>query len=107
MTIKTRRWLIALPWLSLPLLLASYLLLWDKLPAALAVQFDTSGNPTNSMGKGTALAVETALLLFVLVKYSLRLWGGDRNKSGLEFVVYYVAVALMTAVFQLILRFNA
>jgi hypothetical protein len=102
----TRRYLIALPWLALPLLLGSYLLLWDKLPAVLAVQFDSNGNPTNTMRKGLALALECALLLFVLLKYSLRLWDGERHQSRLELVVDYIAVLLMSGVFQIILRFN-
>ena len=105
MTPATRRYLIALPWLSLPLLAGSYLLLWDKLPAMLAIQFDSSGNLTNTMRKELVLALEAGVLLFVLVKYSLRLWDGGRNKP-IEFVAYYVAVALMTIVFQIILRFN-
>ena len=106
MMTPTRRYLIALPWLALPLLLGSYLLLWDKLPAVLAVQFDISGNPANTMSKGLALIIETALLLFVLLKYSLRLWDGERRQSRHELIVYYLAVVLMSGVFQIILRFN-
>jgi hypothetical protein len=106
MTTKTRRFLIAAPWLSLPLLLGSFYLLWDRLPAALAVQFDTSGNPTNSMRKGVALALDAAILLLILLKYSLRLRGGERPVSAYAFIIYYVVVAFVTAVFLLILRAN-
>ena len=106
MTTKTRQFLIALPWISLPLLLGSYYLLWDKLPDVLAVQFDSSGNPTNTMRKGVILTFEAAILLFVLLKYSWRLWNQERPSSTAEFIIYYVAVIFVTVVFLVILRFN-
>lgn len=76
------------------------------MPEVLAVQFDSAGNPTNSMRKWVILAIETAVLLFVLLKYSLRLWETERERPTSDIIIYYVAVILMTVVFQIILRFN-
>jgi hypothetical protein len=45
---KNRRNLILLLWLALPLLVGCYAALCPRLPAEIAVQFDTSGAVTNS-----------------------------------------------------------
>ena len=103
---KVRRFLIAAPWLSLPLVLGSFYVLWDRLPARMAVQFDASGHTTNSMTRWAALALDVAVLLLILVKYSLRLRGDGGHGPAALFVVYYVAVTFVTAVFLYVLRAN-
>jgi len=106
MKTSTARLLTFLPWLSLPLVAAVYLLLWDRIPERIAVQFDTSGAVTNSMTRGQSLAFELAVLLFVLVTSTLKLRrrGGGEQLSGL--VTLNAAVLFVTLVFLGLLKYN-
>ena len=104
MTGKTRHILLLLPWLALPLLVGCYLLLWSRLPAELAVQFDMSGAPTNSLGRTTSLLLDSAILLFVLGRFTFKLWDSHDGRAGL--LTYYAATIFITVVFLAILKFN-
>ena len=103
---STARLLRFLPWLSLPLVAVVYLLLWDRIPERLAVQFDTSGAVSNWMTRGQALAFDLAVLLFILVTSALKLrrQGKDEQLSGL--VILNVAVLFVTLLFFGLLRYN-
>jgi uncharacterized membrane protein len=103
---KSWRILILLPWLALPLLLGCYAALWSRLPAELAVQFDLSGAVTNSLSRMTTLLLNTAILLFVLGQFTLRLWNANGRDRRALAVTYYVAVIFVTVVFLVILKFN-
>jgi uncharacterized membrane protein len=103
---KHRRIVILLPWLALPLMLGCYAVLWARLPAELAVQFDSSGAVTNSLGRTSSLLLDAAILLFVLGCYTLKLWDADKDDTRAVAVTYYVAVIFITAVFLAILTFN-
>ncbi|HLL13943.1 MAG TPA: hypothetical protein VK388_02585 [Pyrinomonadaceae bacterium] len=103
---KNRRILILLPWLALPLMLGCYALLWSRLPAELAIQFDSSGAVTNSLGRTPSLLLDSAILLFVLGQFTFRLWGTQGRDVRAVVVAYYVAVVFITTVFLLILKFN-
>lgn len=107
MTDGIRRVVICLPWLSAPLVAALYLAAWDRLPARLAVHFDSSGAADGWMSRATMLAVSLGILLFVLAQYTWRLWreaGPNAKRSA--YVAYYAAVGIVTAVFLAILKFN-
>jgi hypothetical protein len=106
MSTKTARLLRLLPWLSIPLLAAAYLLLWDRIPERLAVQFDTSGAVSNSMTRGQSLAFDLAVLLFILVTgtFKLRRQSQDAQHSGL--LILNVAVLFVTLVFLGLLKYN-
>lgn len=106
MTGKKQRIIILLPWLALPLLFGCYAVLWMRLPAELAVQFDSSGAVTNSLGRTASLLLDTAILLFVLGQFTLRLWGGNGRDGRAGVVTYYVAVIFIMTVFLAILKFN-
>ena len=106
MKTSTARLLTFLPWLSLPLVAAVHLLLWDRIPERLAVQFDTDGAVSNWMTRGQSLAFDLAVLLFVLVTstWKLRRRGRDEQLSGL--VMLNAAVAFVTLVFFGLLKYN-
>jgi hypothetical protein len=106
MKTSTARLLTFLPWLSLPLVAAVHLLLWDRIPERLAVQFDASGAASNWMTRGQSLAFDLAVLLFVLVTSTWRLrWRGrDEQLSGL--VMLNAAVVFVTLVFFGLLKYN-
>jgi hypothetical protein len=103
---STARLLTYLPWLSLPLVAAVHLLLWDRIPERLAVQFDTSGAVTNWMTRGQALGFDLAVLLFILVTSTLkfRRRGRDEQLSGL--VILNATVACVTLLFLGLLKYN-
>jgi len=103
---STARLLTFLPWLSLPLVAVVHLLLWDRIPERLAVQFDTSGAVSNWMTRGQALGFDLAVLLFILVTSTLKLrrQGNDEQLSGL--VILNVAVLFVTLLFFGLLRYN-
>lgn len=107
MTEKTGRILILLPWLALPLIVGCYAVLWSRLPAELAVQFDwSSGAVANTLGRTQSLLLDAAVLLFVLGQFTFRLWGTSGRDMRAVFVTYYVAVIFITAVFLGILKYN-
>jgi len=103
---STARLLTFLPWLSLPLVAAVHLLLWDRIPERLAVQFGTSGAVSNWMTRGQSLGFDLAVLLFILVTSALkfRRQGGDEQLSGL--VILNAAVAFVTLLFFGLLKYN-
>src|SRR5262245_16035795 len=73
MTTKKQRALTYLPWLSLPLVLISNLVLWNRLPAKLAVHFDLSGAPNGWMSKGRSLEFSLVALMLLLSYSTMRL----------------------------------
>lgn len=103
---KTRRLLLILPWLSLPLVAVAHLLLWDRIPERLAVHFDAAGNADGWMTRGQSLAFDLAVLLFVLVTSNLKMRRqapGERNTS---LAVLFIAVTFVTLVFLGLLKYN-
>jgi hypothetical protein len=103
---KHRRIIILLPWLALPLIAGSYAALWPRLPAELAVQFDSSGAATNSLSRTYSLLLDSAILLFVLGRFTFKLWDADRRDTRAVVATYYLAVVFVTSVFLAILKFN-
>ncbi|HEX8457361.1 MAG TPA: hypothetical protein VF656_08700 [Pyrinomonadaceae bacterium] len=105
---KKRRILILVPWLALLLVVLCYVILWSRLPAELAVKFDWSGAPGDTLNKTTSLLLDCAVLFFVLGRFTLKLWDrpdSDRDTRAL-FITYYLAVLFITTVFLVILKFN-
>src|SRR5829696_6624402 len=103
---STARLLTFLPWLSLPLVAAVHLLLWDRMPERLAVQFDTSGAVTNSMTRGQSLGFDLAVLLFILVTSTFKLRGRGRNEQLSGLVILNAAVLFVTLLFFGLIRYN-
>lgn len=103
---STARLLTFLPWLSLPLLAAVHLLLWERIPERLAVQFDSAGAVTNWMTRGQSLAFDLAVLLLILVTstFKLRRRSLDEQLSGL--VMLNAAVVFITLLFCGLLKYN-
>ncbi|MGE0132636.1 MAG: DUF1648 domain-containing protein [Blastocatellales bacterium] len=73
MTAKTRHALTYLPWLSLPFVLISYLILWNRLPGKLAVHFDSSGAANGWMSRSESLAFSLASLLIILLVSTMKI----------------------------------
>jgi hypothetical protein len=106
MSEKNWRILILLPWLALPLLVGCYAASWSRLPAEIAVQFSLSGKVTNSFGRTQTLLLNSAILLFVLARFTLKLWGAGKRGTRALMLTYYVAVVFITTIFLFILKFN-
>lgn len=106
MKTSTERLLTLLPWLSLPLVAAVHLLLWERTPERLAVQFDGSGNVTNSMTRGQSLAFELCVILFILVTSALKLRGRDEDERRSGLLILNATVLFVLLVFFGLLRYN-
>jgi hypothetical protein len=106
MSTKTPRLLTLLPWLSLPIVAAVHLLLWDRIPERLAVHFDLSGTPTGWMTRGQSLAFDLAILLFILVMSTLKLRRQGRGEQHSALLIRNAAVLLVTLIFLGLLKYN-
>ncbi|MFL6334438.1 MAG: hypothetical protein ACJ754_14075 [Pyrinomonadaceae bacterium] len=106
MRTTTTRLLTLLPWLSLPLVAAAHLLLWERIPARLAVQFDASGAVSNWMTRGQSLAFDLTVLLFILVLGTLKLRGRGRDERHAGLLLLNVAVWFVMLVFLGLLKYN-
>ena len=106
MKTKTPKLLLLLPWLSLPLVTAVYLLLWDRIPERLVTHFDPAGNPNGSMTRGQSLAFDLAVLLVVLVAANLKFRGQEPRERNTNLVILLLAVTFATLVFLGILKYN-
>ena len=100
------RLLTFLPWLSLPLVAAAHLLLWERIPERLAVQFDASGAVSNWMTRGQSLAFHLAVLLFMLVTSTLKLRGRGRDERHTGLLILNAAVLFVTLVSFGLLKYN-
>lgn len=106
MTGKHRRILILLPWLALPLLVGSYAAFWSRLPAELSLQFDSSGAATNSLSRTQSLLFDSGILLFILGRFTFKLWDADTRDTRAVVATYYLAVIFITTIFLAIIKFN-
>jgi len=105
MNLNRFRNLVLVPWLSLPIILASYLLLWSRIPSEIAVHFTPSGNPVTFMSRGQSLLFDLITSLIVLSICSRKLWKHNINPERI-LVRYYFAIAAMTIIFLGILLYN-
>jgi uncharacterized membrane protein len=105
MSVNRLRNLILIPWLSLPIMLASYVLLWNRMPSEIAVHFASSGKPDTLMSREQSLLFDLITLLIVLSICSWKLWGRGRHPER-ALVGYYFAIVAMTIIFLGILLFN-
>ena len=106
MSEKTARLLVLAPWLSLPLVASAYLLLWDRVPARLAVHFDASGEPNGWMGRRESLAFDLAILLFILATYTWKLYRRGLSRAPGQLALFNASVVFATAVFLGLLKYN-
>ena len=106
MNVNNLRNLILIPWLSFPVVLASYLLLWSRLPSQIAVHFTSSGNPVTLMSREQSLLFDLITLLLVLSISSWQLWRRKDNKFQRGLVRYYFAIVTITIISLGILLFN-
>lgn len=105
MSNRTGRWLMLLPWLSLPVLLSAYVTLWDRVPPTLAVHFDAGGTPNGWMSRRASVAFDAAILLLILVAYTLKLKGRG-PAAATQLVLFNVVILFVTCVFLGILKYN-
>lgn len=105
MRINHSRNLILIPWLSLPIMLASYLLFWTRMPSEIAVHFTSSGKPDGLMSRGQSLLFDLVTLLIVLSICSWKL-RHRANHPERSLVRYYFAIVAMTIIFLGILVYN-
>lgn len=105
---SVKRWctMLWLPWASLPLLLCAYALVWERLPVQLVVQVSTSGEATNIMSKRASLALDAAILLFILGSFTFKLSRSEGERAAATALPYYFAVLVVLAVFLWTLWFN-
>lgn len=105
MNFKNARNLIFIPWLSLPIIVGSYALLWDRLPREVGVHFTLSGDAVTSVTRVQSLSFSLLTLLIVLSIFSWRML--KRNDHSARVLVrYYSAIAALTIIFLAILLYN-
>jgi len=97
MGVNRSRNLILIPWLSLPIMLASYLLLWNIMPSEIAVHFTSSGKPDSLMSRGQSLLFDLVTLLIVLSICSWKLWRRDKHPERI-LMLYYFGIVTMTII---------
>jgi hypothetical protein len=97
--------LILIPWLSVPIVLAGYLLLWNRIPSQLAVHFTPSGTPVTLMSRSQSLLFDLITLLLVLTISS---WILLKRTIYLERILvrYYFGIGAMTFIFLAVLLYN-
>ena len=97
--------LILIPWLSVPIVLASYLLLWNRIPSQIAVHFTASGDPVSLMSRTQSLLFDLITLLLVLTIGSRILL---KRTFNLERILmrYYLGIVAMTMIFLAVLLYN-
>jgi uncharacterized membrane protein len=95
-----------LPWLSLPLVTAVYLLLWDRIPERLAVHFGPDGTPNGWMTRGQSLAFDLAILLFILVTSAFKLRRQSQTERHSGLLILNAAVLFVTLVCLGLLKYN-
>ncbi|HEX7313950.1 MAG TPA: hypothetical protein VF297_08505 [Pyrinomonadaceae bacterium] len=100
------RLLLLLPWLSPPVLAGAYLLLWDRIPERIAVQFDSSGAVTNSMTRGQSLAFSLAVLVFIIVMSTFRLRRRERDEQTSGLLILNASVFFVMLIFFGLLKYN-
>jgi uncharacterized membrane protein len=109
MTTKNWRALTYLPWISLPLVLISNLILWNRLPANLVVHFDLSGAPNGWISKGRSLAFSLAALLVFLSVSTIKLIY-KRSQNGemraKDLIRHCVSVGILTTIMIGVLIYN-
>ena len=105
MNFNNFRKLALIPWLSIPTVLVSYVLLWNRIPPEVVVQFTYSGNPVSSFTREQSLLFNLVSLLVVLSICTWRIRSRSDNSKRL-IVRYYFAIATMTIIFLGILFHN-
>lgn len=105
MNVRDVRNLALIPWLSLPITLASYLLLWHRIPPQIGVHFTFSGIPVTAVSREHSLLFNLITLLLVLSVCSWRIWNGHVNLKKI-LVRYYFAIVTLTIIFLGILLYN-
>jgi uncharacterized membrane protein len=97
--------LILIPWLSLPITLASYLLLWTHLPSEIAVHFSFSGGPVTSMSRSQSLLFDLITLLLILTVGSLM--PSKRKTNRVRVLVgFYFGISAVTIISLSLLLYN-
>lgn len=102
----TARLLTFLPWLSVPLVAAVHLWLWERIPERLAVHFGLDGTPNGWMTRGQSLAFDLAVLLFILVAGTLKTRRQGPRERAAGLVLLSVTVAFVTLLFLGVLKYN-
>ena len=102
---KRLRNLILIPWLSVPIILASYLLLWNRIPSEIAVHFTASGGSDTLMSRTQSLLFDLITLLLVLTIGSWILLKRNLNPER-NLVGYYFAIVAMTIIDFAVLLYN-
>jgi hypothetical protein len=102
---KRLRNLILIPWLSVPIILASYLLLWNRIPSEIAVHFSLSGDRVTLMSRTQSLLFDLITLLLLLTIGSLILLKRNINPERI-LVRYYFAIVAMTIISLAVLLYN-
>ena len=105
MSVNRFRNLILIPWLSLPIMLASYLLLWNRMPSEIVVHFTSSGNAVTLMSRRQSLLFDLVTLLIVLSICSWKLWRRGRQPER-NLLGYYFGIVVMMIIFLGIMFYN-
>jgi hypothetical protein len=106
MNAKVSRKLMFAPWLSLPVVLFSYLAAWWRLPAAIAIHFTFSGRPVTFISRTGFLLFTVLTLLLVLLVCTWRLSKQTSVNPARWLLRYYFTVIVMVLIYFGILIYN-
>jgi hypothetical protein len=105
---KSYRTMTALLWLALPLTAFQFWTVWNELPARMASQFGTAGQPNGWMSRET-LAIFFLMLLTFLLATSTWALTRVRKPDALAWsllAMFYVVMGVLVSVNSAVLKFN-
>ena len=87
-----------LMWLALPLTAMSYLRVWDRLPARVAVHFDANWRPNGYTSREGALLLAVGIIAFLLVIFTIGAYAAHATKPSAAWPVMIIFYLVLTTV---------
>ncbi len=85
-----------LMWLALPVTALSYLRVWDRLPARVAVHFDANWQPNGWTSRAGALWLGLGIIAFLLVVFTVAACAVRVNRPNAAWPVMIVFYLMLT-----------
>ena len=83
-------------WLALPVTALSYLRVWDRLPARVAVHFDANWQPNGWTSRAGALWLGLGIIAFMLVVFTVAACAVRVNRPNAAWPVMIVFYLILT-----------
>jgi Protein of unknown function (DUF1648) len=105
-----RSWKISMAalWLALPLVLARYLSVWDRLPVRMAAHFNAAGQANGWMSRDVSLLFMLGIMLCLLVTFTVILSRirSPKTESWVLLAAFYVAIGSILWINESLLNYN-